>query len=398
MIMGKRNELLLQAKDIVRMSKETDIRFVGYKPWYERFISKFKFGLFAGIATGLVMGLSTFALNNNDASKDTSPQEQSIKVSNVFQGKVIVEAQPNIVQNALDKFRKEHPELNFSKIKDAREVSKSFIGKNNFIALAAEMEGFRGDLHKDPATGLNIGFGYNITKRAGSDPTSVIADLQSIGISAEKVERIIEISKVKQGKLNKEIKKFNEDFNLENNQLITVEQGVALLKITEQEYKTQARESFSNSFDRMAKHQQEVLTYAAYKAGYSALSKYRKAINTASAIYKKNGNPNTGQLKLIAKELTFYYAKDGKEMVLDERATLIAHTFVNQDYLGLQIGAKIKNSTRKLFKDKIDFSDMALLLTKSPKAKDDKPDLTAFLDKLRQAEPGVSNVKKSTYG
>lgn len=40
--------------------------------------------------------------------------------------------------------------VNFDSLETQRDVSKEFFGVNNFVALAAEMEGFRGDLHKDP--------------------------------------------------------------------------------------------------------------------------------------------------------------------------------------------------------------------------------------------------------
>jgi hypothetical protein len=393
--MGKKNELLDQVKDIVRQTNERDIRFVGFKPWYDRPLSKFKFGLLVGIAAGVVSGLSAFAAFHHDSSKNVSPNDQMPKVSNVAEGKITVQPEAphapvlqtkRTFASTLDKFRAEHPNLDFSKIKNAREVSKNFLGKNNFIALAAEMEGFRGDLHKDPATGLNIGFGYNITKRAELSKEEVTQDLQSIGVNDKQIARIIEISLSKQKDLNKKIKQFNEDFKLPNNQLITLEQGVALLKRTEKEYRAQARETFVESFDKMEKHQQQVLTYAAYKAGYEALSKYKKAIKAANVIYTKHKQPNTPELKSIAKELTFYYSKDGREMVLDERATLIAQTFVSQDYLGLQIGKTdiLKQSPQKLYQQKIDFSHLDLSLTHEKKH--EKPDISHVLEKLRKQD------------
>ena len=41
---------------------------------------------------------------------------------------------------------------------------------------------------------------------------------------------------------------------------------------------------------------------------------------------------------MIAKHLMFYYKKDGGEYVLDTRASLIAQTFVNPEFLAIQIG------------------------------------------------------------
>jgi hypothetical protein len=385
--MNAKQKLLDHVKKIIKETDDKDIQYIGSKPWYQRPLNKFKLGLAIGVATGLVSGLSSFALLEKNMSDHLKMGSQL--ASGKVQSEVSVEnltLQPkkkNAFAQALESFRKEYPNLDFTNIKNAREVSKQFLGKNNFIALAAEMEGFRGDLHKDPATGLNIGFGYNISKRAELSPEEVIADLTAIGISTRKIDRIIEISKKKQSNLSKEIKKFNEEFNLPDNQLITLEQGVALLKRTEAEYKNQAKVTFSSSFDKMGSHQQQVLTYAAYKAGYDALTKYKRAIKKADKIYANNKEPGTKQLKSIAQELTFYYSKDGKEMVLDERATLIAHTFISQDYLGLQIGKKdlLKQSPQKLYQQQIDFSHLDTTLDKTKHA---KPDIRNVLEKYRK--------------
>ena len=78
------------------------------------------------------------------------------------------------------------------------------------------MEGFRGDLHKDPAVGLNIGFGYNITKRAYASQSTVEEDLKSIGMSDVQIQDLIKLAKTPQSKLAKAIKEYNKKANLEN--------------------------------------------------------------------------------------------------------------------------------------------------------------------------------------
>lgn len=414
--MARNNKLLEEAQRLVKESEPNDIVYVGPKPWYERALSKFKFGLVAGLATGLVSGLSAFGVIDTSIAKDFNMDilkdkaSQFLNVENkqidtkeiVAEGDIqkIKEAEPEKrnFEDSLAIFKKEHPNIDFTNINNPRDVSKQFLGENNFIALAAEMEGFRGDLHKDPATGLNIGFGYNITKRVNASKGEVVKDLLSIGVEHDKVHEIIEIAKSPQSKISKEIKKFNTENKLENNQLITIEQGVALLKRTQKEYEQQARASFPNTFDKMAKNQKEVLTYAAYKAGFEALSKYKKASKAAEYVYAKTKQPSIPELKTIAKELSFYYKKDGKEMVLDERASLIAHTFISPDYLGVQVGKtdNLKQTPAKLAAQKIDFSHLKISLSDDDKPKvkvklNEKPDLGEFLNKLREKDNRSSN-------
>lgn len=388
--MDAKQDLLEHVKKIIKETDDKDIIYVGPQPWYKRSLNNFKLGLAIGIATGLLTGLSSFGLMQEELVEQVEKGNQITEPAKIKLASVnpVYKEKKDYFAEALENFRKEHPNLDFTNIRNAREVSKEFLGKNSFVSLGAEMEGFRGDLHPDPATGLNIGFGYNVTKRAKTNPDIVREDLRSIGVADNIIERIIRISQVPQNQLRKEIKKLNKELNLPNNQLITLEQGVALLIRTQNEYKSQAREAFESSFDKMDTHQQDVLTYAAYKAGYEALSKYKRAIKKADKIYAENKEPGTKQLKSIAQELTFYYAKDGKEMVLDERATLIAQTFVSQDYLGLQIGKKdsLSQSPEKLYKQQIDFSHLETTLTKKNSSSSKKPDVTSVLNKYRKKD------------
>jgi len=402
--MNTKDKLLEHVRKIIKNTDDKDVRYIGPKPWYLRTLNKFKLGLAIGIATGMVSGFTALGVFEQDlvesVEKSTPVASGTIKFEHHAQ---LTPIKKISIAETLEKFRAEHPDIDFTDIKNARQVAKEFLGKNSYISLCAEMEGFRGDLHLDPATGLNIGFGYNISKRAATNPDVVREDLKSIGMKDDIIERIIKISQVPQKKLRKEIKKFNEDLNLPNNQLITLEQGVALVMRIQNEYKAQAREAFEASFDKMDSHQQEVLTYAAYKAGYEALSKYKKAIKTADKVYANNKEPGINQLKSIAKELTFYYAKDGGEMVLDERATLIAHTFVSPDYLGLQIGKKddLKQSPQKLYQQQIDFSHLETTLDKKKttkvdlsKKKNAKINVSATLNKYRKHSPQYNSHKK----
>ena len=402
--MDTRQSLLEHVKKIIKETDDKDIRYVGPKPWYQRPLNKFKLGLAVGIATGLVSGLASFALlsDNLNEQAEIGSQIASGQIQPEMADVSLPAKKKGAIASYLEEFRKEHHTINFAYIKTARDVAKQFLNKNVFISLAAEMEGFRGDLHKDPATGLNIGFGYNISKRVGSNPEEVIEDLTSIGVPKRQIDRIVEISQMKQGHLNKAIKKFNNEFNLKDDQLITLEQGVALLQRTEAEYKKYAQISFNSSFDKMDSNQQQVLTYAAYKAGFDALNKYKKAIKKADKIYASYKEPGTKHLKSIAKELTFYYAKDGGEMVLDERATLIAHTFVSQDYLGLQIGKKdgLSQSPQKLYQQQIDFSHLDTTLEKKKSAKVEKivvkQNINNVLSKYRKS-PQENKANKKSY-
>ncbi len=335
--------LLSETRKILSESEPQNVTFVGSKPWYERSFCKFKYAVVSGLLVGVVAGVGVSSLMNTPENNEKifNPNYQTL-----------VSSTPQYVAD----LRSEYPDVNFSKMENKRDIAKEFVGKNNFIALAAEMEGFRGDLHKDPGMGLNIGFGYNITKRVGNSSKEVESDLLAVGISKEKVTDIIKLAKLPQNELDYGIHRFNKKYSTKK--LIDIEQGVALLNKTQGEYKKFASLVFQDSFHKMKKNQQEVLTYAAYKVGMTTLAKYEKAIINASKVYAANKQPTTNSLKLIAKELTFFYSKDGKEKVIDHKASLIAHAFMHQDYLNAQLGEhdKMKNSMNDLVAHKIDFN------------------------------------------
>lgn len=249
--------------------------------------------------------------------------------------------------------------VNSGALKTSKQVAAEYVGINNFIALAAEMEGFRGDLHKDPAYGLNIGFGYNITQRYQSSPNKMTNELKNIGLNDKIIKEIILISKAPQSKLDKHIEDFNRKHKLEDNNLINIEQGVRLLSILQNEYKLSAERVFGSSFGKMNKNQQDVLTYAAYKAGEGNLLKYKDAVRKANNVFVGNHQPTLTELRTVANELSFYYKKDGKSLVLDKRATLIANSFIHQDYLSMSVGRKdkVKNSKHFLNNNMVVFQE-----------------------------------------
>ncbi len=359
------NNLLSETKRLLSESKPQNVTFVGEQPWYERSFCKFKYAIASGLLVGVVAGVGISSLMNTPDNNEKlfNPSYQAL-VANT----------PKYVEN----LREDYPQVNFSKMENKRDVAKEFVGKNNFIALAAEMEGFRGDLHKDPGTGLNIGFGYNISKRVGNSTREVESDLLAVGISKEKVLDIIKLAKLPQNELDYGIHRFNKKYS--SKKLINIEQGVALLSKTQSEYKRFASLVFQDSFHKMNKNQQEVLTYAAYKVGMTTLAKYEKAIVNASKVYASNKNPTTNSLKSIAKELTFFYSKDGKEKVIDHKASLIAHAFMHQDYLTAQLGEheKMKNSMSDLLSHKIDFNKELKHKQEIAKAKSNKDKIRAM--------------------
>lgn len=324
-----------------------------------------KFKSFFSLSSSMLEKVNMFS---SDATKLTEDDVRHVAImkqkvegtSNVFTEYDIPKEEPKIVTE-VDTMKAKYPSVNFDSLETQRDVSKEFFGVNNFIALAAEMEGFRGDLHKDPAVGLNIGFGYNITKRAYASQSTVEEDLKSIGMSDVQIQDLIKLAKTPQSKLARAIKEYNKKANLENNQLITMTQGVALLHRTEHQYRADAANVFSKTWDKKGTNEQEVLTYAAYKAGGDALSKYKQAIKASEYVYKKK-TQTPEDLKMIAKHLMFYYKKDGGEYVLDTRASLIAQTFVNPEFLAIQIGKKdvVKTNAKKLNQQKIDFSHLPL--------------------------------------
>ncbi len=399
--MENKKTTINEVSDLIK-GEDSKIYFVGKKDPKDRIISKFKLGLATMMAA---IGMSSFGVIDfkNFEHKFSFPVAE--KKDNVSEIKTAESTPLQILEQGLAKevtleaapltIRERYPSIDFDKIKTTRDVSKEFLGTNNFIALASEMEGFRGDLHKDPAVGMNIGFGYNITKRVQENKPQVIEDLKSIGFSDERITEIIDMSQEPQAKLSKVIKEFNKKHGLKDNQLITLEQGVGLLEKTQADYKDQAQRAFGEPFDKMAKNQQEVLTYAAYKAGYEALSKYKKAIKAANEVYSTDGEKTMKDFKKIAKEIKFYYKLDGKKWVLDQRAELIAHTFVNEDFLALQVNAKdkMKLSAVQLAKNKIDFSHLPKNLESKVQNK-----VSSVLDKLRETEVASNNTSNIKFG
>lgn len=281
--------------------------------------------------------------------------------------------------SALTSLTNKYRAVNYANITSAKDAAKTFVGVNNFLALAAEMEGFRGDLHKDPAYGLNIGFGYNISQRLKSSESKVRLELLSIGLSNELIDELIDMANIPQSSLQDGINSFNNSHKYVKNQIINIKQGLALLYVLQSEYKLSAERIFNKSFSKMNRHQQEVLTYVAYKAGEGNLQKYKDAINKANYVYSKKKTPNVEDLRQVANELSFYYKKDGKKLVLDKRAVLIANTFVHQDYLSKTVGRNdnIVNSDKFLDKNKVSFKSTSNLKsnTVNNKNRDRKPQI-----------------------
>ncbi len=401
--MGLVNKDINEVADLIK-GQNSKIYYVGKKDPKERVVSKFKLGIATMMAA---IGMSSFGVIDFKGFEHKFGFENNIEKNNKANEKLISSVEEKslkILESGLQKeikfeespltIRDKYPTINFDKIKNTRDISRDFLGENNFIALASEMEGFRGDLHKDPAVGMNIGFGYNITKRVQENKPQVIEDLRYIGFEADMVNEIINLSQVPQDKLSKSIKEFNKKYSLKDNQLISLEQGIGLLEKTQADYKDQAQRAFGDAFNKMGKNQQEVLTYAAYKAGYEALSKYKKAIKAANEVYSKDGERGMNDFKKIAKEIKFYYKKDGKEWVLDERAALIAHTFVNQDYLAVQIGAnnKLSLSQTKLAQNKLDFSHLPKNLGNKVQEK-----VSSVLDRMREND-SLNNIDRYRLG
>lgn len=309
-----------------------------FYPWVKVDYNLYPFVFFVFILILLVTPKEIINYDKN-FNKNKSYVSKKIDEKQTFPYKSKIQSSKVTPLNYVKSLQLAYPHVNFSDVKTSRDVSRIFFQKNNFISLASEMEGFRGDLHKDPATGLNIGFGYNITKKLGTNDLIVKRDLLSLGLPLLEVEHIIAIAQLPQNQLESGIEMFYKFHPHPNNQIISLKQGVSLLFAKQAEYSDYARNAFPKSFDKMAKNQKEVLTYSAYKAGQGSLQKFKTAINRSNKLYENKSTPNLRELQTVANELNFYYKKDGKKKVLDKRASLIAKTFVHQDYLGNHVGA-----------------------------------------------------------
>jgi len=395
--------LLQKAYDILSCTNPDAVEIIGDRPREDRAIitalqrnaAMYGIGMAAMASVGFVdlnnVGVDLIPLQTLQVSK---PQSDNSHIYNTKPVELKIYTEYMTVEE-------KYPMVDFSTLNNTRDVSRQFLGVNNFIALAAEMEGFRGDLHKDPGVGLNIGFGYNITKRIQENPEQVLKDLALVGLSPEIIEKLVHLSQIPQSQLSRGIREFNRENPFPDNQLITLVQGVSLLSATQSEYKEQARQAFIASFDLMGKNQQEVLTYAAYKIGQESLSRYRRAIMAATTIHTDNRENSLGDYKKVAEELKFYYRLDGQEWTLDTRASLVAHSFVSQDYLALKIGATdaITLSNRELEKYKVDFSHLPTTLSQDIQINQSQK-IGLNIDKLRQLYDNNTDVanKKISYG
>lgn len=262
--------------------------------------------------------------------------------------------------------------IDYSKATTGQDVSKMMLGRDDFLALTSVAEGFRGDLHLDPATGLNIGMGYNITARArdygldgmkqqlisrgidseeakdsilsangnkekltrnmsklGFDQKEIKeimtagqevgdkkiqTELRQIGIKTNVADELIEISKLPQNKITKGIKEFNKEYGYnEKNPLINIEQAAYLVKLVQPEYYDKAKRIFSNSFDEMNEHQQAAIAYSGYKAN---LGGYKRAIKLA-----EHAADGKGKWMAVENQLNFNYKIGGQgDWIRDTRA------------------------------------------------------------------------------
>lgn len=361
------HELRVEAMAGLKQAHLDDVSFVGKKPWMERRLSK---GEFLAGALGVAFGLSTLLWSApvSVGAMISAPAAHAnfMAASAKEMGKLAISAASGALAmpafDAVAVLKQAYPNVSLEKMTDRRTVSRAFLGQNNFIALASEMEGFSGGLYKDPATGLNIGFGYNITKRIGENGLQdVKKDLLSLNIPEDAVINILALAQQPQRKLAQGISFFNHQWKIKTGknpeEIIDITKGVALLARTEAEYRGEAQAAFANSFDRMGENQQQVLTYIAYKVGGTTLSEYKHTIKQAAQVFNKP-KYSVDDVRAVAQGLTFFYSQDGQQKVFDDRAILISNTFVNQEYLAVQIGKMdaVHTSYSKLMAKKLDFS------------------------------------------
>lgn len=351
---------------------EAKVVLVGSRPITERALKKFKLAaaFASSVTAGFAISMSALmGINTEDTAKLTAlnlsnlpvAQAQELEANNHQLGVKNSNKQVSVsnTENKVNNIRQIYPEVNFDKIQTSRDVAREFVGINTFMALAAEMEGFRGDLHRDPGVGLNIGFGYNITKRFIESPDKVWKEMRAINLDDKLIKKIIDLSQTPQPQLGRAIREFNKEHNFPNNQLITIEQGVGLLKATQQEYREQATRAIGDSFHNMARDQQDVLTYAAYKVGEENLSKYRNTIRIINRIYDEPRETTMAQRQQIAENLVFFYRLNGGEWTRDTRADLIGDTFVSPYNLAKVVGSDIDKTitAQQLARFRPDFSD-----------------------------------------
>lgn len=160
---------------------------------------------------------------------------------------------PPFVQNAQKTERQgSAPASAWPKFKSSKDVEAYFLdperGNNLFAALATRMENLVTTVYPDPATGRNVGIGYNMDAIGMGQAKQ---DFARIGMKKEHINILVSQNAAQYSKVH-----------------ITPNQAVSLLILLQPRYEAVAKEWIgAKHWGKMDTNQQAAITYLAYQTG-----------------------------------------------------------------------------------------------------------------------------------
>lgn len=132
-----------------------------------------------------------------------------------------------------------------------------------FMALATRLESFQPHAYFDPG-GLNVGYGYCISKRGGeAGAAQVRKDLTEAGFAVGDINTLLGGERAQQESVQ-----------------VSPLQALRLLAIAQGEYINAARSTVGEkTFDALPSHRQAALSWLAYNTGAEGFSKFRSLID-----------------------------------------------------------------------------------------------------------------------
>jgi GH24 family phage-related lysozyme (muramidase) len=237
-----------EAEELLRHPGAT-VSVVGQKPWYQRALSKMRGP--AAVLFCYASALASFPLGPSAVTADQAGESINLLGKQTFLMSP-VELKP------LFSFQKEAPGVPAAAAFDVPEnmasqqvAQKLFELGKPFQALAVTLEGLETKPYRD-GCGLNVGMGYCIDARVREyGPARIRQDLLGAGLTAAQTDTLMGNDRKAQGAIE-----------------LTRTQALALLSLTEGDYRTRARDLLGQKvFDALPSHRQAVMTWLSYNTG-----------------------------------------------------------------------------------------------------------------------------------
>lgn len=245
-----------EAEELLRHPGAT-VSVVGDKPWYQRVLSKFRGP--ASVLLFYATAAASFSLGPKvpevGHTPDPKPAAQ-VTIQDVLNQNGFlmspVELKPLFAFQNGANAAAGHAAFDVPEAMSSQQVAQKLfeVGKP-FQALAVTLEGLETKPYRD-GCGLNVGMGYCIDARVREYGTSRIRqDLLNAGLSTEQTDVLMGNDKKAQLKVE-----------------LTRTQALALLSLTEGDYRTRARDLIGQKvFDALPSNRQAVMTWLSYNTG-----------------------------------------------------------------------------------------------------------------------------------